>query len=136
MLSLKFYLIICLSDEGENQTPWFELYGVASMVKLYIGKSFQNFIAFPVIMFWKLNVNYSLFFFIKKNYSEGCNLVFEFSNHIYDEYFCYMLCILSKFRGDIVKFTSWELWNLCKHVLFFFFGFASYPWLWHVLFLF
>ena len=53
--------------KGKNQMPWFELYGVASMVKLYIGKSFQNFVAFPVIMFWKLNVNYSLFFFYKKN---------------------------------------------------------------------
>ena len=38
---------------GENQTSWFELYGVVSMVKLYIGKSFQIFAAFPVIMFWR-----------------------------------------------------------------------------------
>ena len=50
-----------MSDEGENQTSWFELYGVASMVKLYIGKSFQIFVAFPVIMFWRLNVKDSLF---------------------------------------------------------------------------
>ena len=56
----------------------------------------------------------------------------EVFNHIYDEYFCYTLCILSKFRVDIVKFTSWELWNLCEHIIFF--CFASYPWLWYVLF--
>ena len=38
---------------GENETSWFKLYGVASMVKLHIGKSFQIFAAFFVIMFWR-----------------------------------------------------------------------------------
>ena len=38
---------------GKIQTSWFELYGVASMVKLYTGKTFQIFATFPVIMFWR-----------------------------------------------------------------------------------
>ena len=60
------------------------------MVKLYIVKSFQIFVAFPVIMFWRYNVKDSLFN-IYIYYAEGCNLVLEFFNHIYDEYFA--LCI-------------------------------------------
>ena len=81
-----------------------------------------------------LRIVFLIYIYIYIYYAKGCNLVLEFFNHIYHEYFCYMLCIISNFRGDIIKFISWELWNLCEHVLFFFFGSASYPWLWHVLF--
>ena len=38
--------------KGKIQTSWFELYKVASTVELYIGKLFQFFATFLVIMFW------------------------------------------------------------------------------------
>ena len=53
-------------------------------------------------------------------YVEGCNLelYFYFSITfmvtIFVVWYVYQKCL----RGDIVKFRSWELWNLCERVIF------------------